>query len=310
VDLDKLWRGREVQEGVDGVGWRLAEEHGGFVAGVAAGAVLAVLLYFVADGEAVGDVEVEVFEEGGDAGEEADGGDVTALGLLQEGLDEKATGAVAFDVWEDDDGADLGEVRAVDMEGCTAEELVSVGFDDSEGGDVTADLGVGAVQEGAVVGEAVDEVIDGGGVTGLSWPRVHGGEGRRGRRFRYEGQGGHMSLRFSLGLRLGRVRLGRAVGLAAVVAAFGLGLPGDGREGALEEGVVDDVALVVFAFDDPVAGEGFALAGVGEDNGRVAALGGVDEERSAGAKRVHGALSGWLCGANDSYLNTSLVKEA
>jgi hypothetical protein len=82
VDLDKLWRGREVQEGVDGVGWRLAEEHGGFVAGVAAGAVLAVLLYFVADGEAVGDVEVEVFEEGGDAGEEADGGDVTALGLL------------------------------------------------------------------------------------------------------------------------------------------------------------------------------------------------------------------------------------
>jgi hypothetical protein len=145
--------------------------------------VLAVLLYFVADGEAVRDVKVEVFEERGDAGEEADGGDVAALGLLEEGLDEKATGAVAFDVGEDDDGADLGEVRAVDVKGGTAEEGVVVGLDDGEGGDVTADLVVGAVQEGAVVGEAVDEVVDGGGVAELSGTRVHGGEGRRGRRF-------------------------------------------------------------------------------------------------------------------------------
>jgi hypothetical protein len=49
-------------------------------------------------------------------------------------------------------------------------------------------------------------------------------------------------------------------GLAAVVAAFARGLPGDRGKSALEEGVVDDVTLVIFSFDDPVAGIGFALS--------------------------------------------------
>jgi hypothetical protein len=75
--------------------------------------------------------------------------------------------------------------------------------------------------------------------------------------------------------------------LTAVVTAFVRWLPWDGSEGALEEGVVDDVALVVFAFDDPVAGKGFALAGVGKDDGRLLALRGIDEKRSAGPKGVH-----------------------
>jgi hypothetical protein len=44
----------------------------------------------------------------------------------------------------------------------------------------------------------------------------------------------------------------------------------------LEEGVVDDVAFVILAFDDPVAREGFALSGVGEDEGGVEALRSVD----------------------------------
>jgi len=79
--------------------------------------------------------------------------------------------------------------------------------------------------------------------------------------------------------------------LAAVVAAFAGGLPGDRGKGALEESVVDDIALVIFAFDDPVAGIGFALPGVGEDEGGVEALRGVDEKRSAGAKRIHETLS-------------------
>ena len=64
----------------------------------------------------------------------------------------------------------------------------------------------------------------------------------------------------------------RGRGLAAVVTAFVGGLPGDGGKGALKEGVIDDVALVIFAFDDPVAGVGFALSGVGEDHGGVLAL--------------------------------------
>jgi len=78
--------------------------------------------------------------------------------------------------------------------------------------------------------------------------------------------------------------------LAAVVAAVARGLPGDRGKGALEESVVDDVALVIFSFDDPVAGVGFALPGVGEDDGGAEALCGVDEKRSTGAKCVHQTL--------------------
>jgi hypothetical protein len=80
-------------------------------------------------------------------------------------------------------------------------------------------------------------------------------------------------------------------GLAAVVAAFARGFPWNRCEGALEEGVVDDVTFAVFALDDPVAGIGFTLAGIGEDDRRVEALGGVYEKRSAGAERVHVTLS-------------------
>jgi hypothetical protein len=106
-----------------------------------------------------------------------------------------------------------------------------------------------------------------------------------------------MPLRFSFLLAVGAedvwVEVGaglRGGALAAVVAAFLGGLPGNGGKGALEKSVVDDIALVIFAFDDPVAGVGFALSGVGEDRGGVEALRGVDEKRSARAKGVHQAL--------------------
>jgi hypothetical protein len=74
------------------------------------------------------------------------------------------------------------------------------------------------------------------------------------------------------------------------MAAFAGRLPGDWDKGALEEGIVNDVAFVILAFDDPIAGIGFALTGVGEDEGGVEALRGIDEKGSAGAKRVHEAL--------------------
>jgi hypothetical protein len=83
------------------------------------------------------------------------------------------------------------------------------------------------------------------------------------------------------------LRFGRGGKLAAVVAAFARGFPGNRSKSALEEGVVDDVALVIFSFDDPVAGIGFALSGVGEDDGWVEALRGVDEKWPAGTKRMH-----------------------
>ena len=101
-------------------------------------------------------VEAEVFEEGGDAGEEADAVDSAGFGLVEEGTDEQASGSASLGVGADDDGADLGEVLAVDVERGTTQELTGVVFDDGEGTDVLADFGVGAVEEGTVASAAFD----------------------------------------------------------------------------------------------------------------------------------------------------------
>ena len=61
--------------------------------------------------------------------------------------------------------------------------------------------------------------------------------------------------------------------MAALVGGF----PWDWGKGPLEKRVVDDVALVVLAFNDPVAWVGFPLSRVGEDDGGLAALRGVYE---------------------------------
>lgn len=95
------------------------------------------------------------------------------------------------------------------------------------------------------------------------------------------------------------------------MSSFVRGLRRDGSEGELEEGVVDDVALVVFAFDDPVSGIGFAMAAVSEDSGGLSALCGIYEKRSAGKKGVH--LSFLLAGVvqpDHVYFTTPLVKKA
>jgi len=55
-------------------------------------------------------------------------------------------------------------MRAVDVKGGAADELICLVFDDGEGVDVLADLRVGAAEEGAVVGVALDESMDGLGV--------------------------------------------------------------------------------------------------------------------------------------------------
>ncbi len=81
---------------------------------------------------------------------------------------------MAFGLGMNGDGADLGEVLAVDVESCAAEELVGVGFDDGEGADVGADLRVGAAEEGAVVAEAFDQLMDGVGITQLRSTGAHG----------------------------------------------------------------------------------------------------------------------------------------
>ena len=121
-----------------------------------------------------GDAEVEVFEEGWDAGEETDALDGAGFGLIEEGADEQAAGSVSLGVGANDDGADLGEMLAVDVECGTADELVGFVFDDGEGADVRADLCVTPREQGAVVGEGVDELMDGAGVLQLRFTRLHG----------------------------------------------------------------------------------------------------------------------------------------
>jgi hypothetical protein len=154
--------------------WELSDGHCCLIAGVAASAVHAVLDDFVAEGQAFGEMKVKVLEEGWDAGEEADTFDAAGFGLLEEGVDEETAGAVTFSLGTNGDGADLGEVLAVDVEGCAAEELVGVGFDDGEGADVGADLRVGAAEEGAVVAEALDQLMDGVGILQLCSTSAHG----------------------------------------------------------------------------------------------------------------------------------------
>lgn len=115
--------------------------------------------------------EAEALEEGGDPGEEADASDAGLLRLLEERLDEKAACSATCCGWTDDDGAYLGEVWTVDVKRGTAKELPVFGFDDGEGVDVLADLRERAMEEGAVIGVAVDEQVDGFGIVQLGLAR-------------------------------------------------------------------------------------------------------------------------------------------
>lgn len=137
-----------------------AAHHGDFVARVEAWAGLAVLVDLVGERGAVGDAEAEVEEEVGDAGEEADADDALVLGFFQKRAEELAAGTLAFGFGFDDDGADLGEVGAVEVQGSAAEKDASFGFGDLEVADVLADLCVVAAKKGAVSGEGVDELED------------------------------------------------------------------------------------------------------------------------------------------------------
>jgi hypothetical protein len=187
-------------------GWEFSDGHGDFVAGVAPGAVQAIFHGFVWEGLMLGDTKVKVFEEVGDASEETDALDAFGSGLIKEGADEQAAGSLPLGVRTDSDGADLGEVLAVDVECSTADELLGYGFDDGKGADVGTDLHITPRKQGAIVGEAVDQAMDGAGVLQLRFPCAQGccfelafDEGGReggGRRFLHKGQC-HRTLHFS-----------------------------------------------------------------------------------------------------------------
>ncbi len=149
----------------DGDVGQRAADHGDLIAGIEAWAGLAVLVDLVGHGVALGDAEAEVLEEAGDAGEEADGHDLVVGGFGDQGFEDGVARAETAGLGLDDDGADLGEVRAVEMQRAAADELVfafGVGYaGHGEVADVLADLGVAAAEEGAIAGKGVDEVEDG-----------------------------------------------------------------------------------------------------------------------------------------------------
>jgi len=165
--------------------WEFADGHGDLVAGFAPGAVNAVFRHLVLEDLMFGDVEMEVLEEGGDASEEADAFDAAGLGLIEEGPDEQAAGPASLSVGMDYDGTHLCKVWAVDLERGATDELAQVVFHDGEGFDVLADLRVTPGKQGAVVSEAVDELVDGAGVLQLRFACSHGGCGDL--VFRWEG---------------------------------------------------------------------------------------------------------------------------
>jgi hypothetical protein len=87
-------------------------------------------------------------------------------------------------------------------------------------------------------------------------------------------------------------------------------IPWDGDEGALEEGIVDDVALVIFALDNPVAGKDFALTDVGEDEGGIFALACVYQKGSAGSERFQSSSPVGGCSSGKIYVITLPIKKA
>lgn len=141
-----------------------AADHRDLVAGVETGAGLAVFVDLVGQGGALDDAEAEVEEEVGDAGEEADTGYGLLLSFGEEGAEEAAASALALGFGLDYDGADFGEMWAVEMQGAAAQEDAAFGFGDGEVADVLADLGVVAAEEGTVAREGVDELEDVDGV--------------------------------------------------------------------------------------------------------------------------------------------------
>jgi hypothetical protein len=144
-------------------------DHGDLVASVQTRAGLAVFVNLVRQGGAINNTEAEVKEEIRDAGEETDRSNLLLFGLFEEGAEESTACTLAFGFGFDDDRADFGEVRAVEVKGTAAKEDTGFGFGYSEVADVLADLGIAATQKGSIAGEGVDEVEDVDSVGELSF---------------------------------------------------------------------------------------------------------------------------------------------
>src|SRR5258708_8433358 len=116
--------------------WTPTNRH--LIAGVQVRAGLAVLVDLVRQSSAVDDAEAEVEKEVGNAGEEADGSDALLFGLFEQRAKQPAASPLALGFGFDDDGADLGKVRSIEVKCAAAEEDARLGFSHRKVADVLA----------------------------------------------------------------------------------------------------------------------------------------------------------------------------
>src|SRR5579859_984331 len=116
--LDGFARAEDGDVGQDTV------RHRDFVAVLDAGADLAVFVDLVRQcGTIFDDEEARVGEELRKAGEEADAADTVLLGLFEQRLQEVVPAAAALPLGADDYGADLRQMRPIEVERAAALEL-------------------------------------------------------------------------------------------------------------------------------------------------------------------------------------------
>jgi hypothetical protein len=79
-------------------------------------------------------------------------------------------------------------------------------------------------------------------------------------------------------------------------------------KGPLEKGVVYDVVLVIFAFDNPVTGANLMLPQIGDNLGSLGALGRFYQQWPSCTKSIHGLAPSGL-NTDETHLNSQPIKK-
>ncbi len=95
------------------------------------------------------------------------------LCLFQQSVDQHSSRASSLRFRGNRDGADLGQVHSVEMQGAAAHDLAFV-LDHDEVADVLADLAQRARQQRAIAHVDLDQLLDGKGVGKFGATRTHG----------------------------------------------------------------------------------------------------------------------------------------
>ena len=187
MDLDELRTLDDLGPEYGDVRERTAN-HGDLVAGVKTRAGLAVLVDFVGHGVALGHPEPEMPEKVGQAGEEADAGDLVLFALSDQGAQESGAGAGAAGLVADHNGANLSKMGTVKMERATTEELrlsirvIRLGdtFSDGEIANVLANFSIAATEKRAIARERIHQIEDIPGILQVRFVDAKG-DGREGK---------------------------------------------------------------------------------------------------------------------------------